>query len=228
VELWVLNLETKQTKQLTHGGTVNVEPRFSPDGKRVAFVSTAFNGHLHIFVAQFRSGELVDVRRLTGENRSDLPRYYYSVFDHEISPAWSPDGAEILFITNRGHLYGTGGFWRMKAAPGAEAHEIHYEETTWKARPDFSPDGKRIVYASYLERSNGINFGCCLPRAGMRFRSPTAILITSRRGGRRMGSVSLSFRIAAATLPCGRRKFPAAHRPRWFRKKGTTSSPQGG
>ena len=38
----------------------------------------------------------------------------------------------------------------MKAEPGAEAHEIHYEETNWKARPDFSPDGKRMVYASYL------------------------------------------------------------------------------
>ncbi len=38
----------------------------------------------------------------------------------------------------------------MKAETGAEAREIHYEETAWKARPDFSPDGKRIVYASYL------------------------------------------------------------------------------
>ena len=38
----------------------------------------------------------------------------------------------------------------MKAEPGSEKHEIHYEETAWKARPDFSPDGKRIVYASYL------------------------------------------------------------------------------
>src|SRR5438270_1729509 len=38
----------------------------------------------------------------------------------------------------------------MKAEAGAEAHEIHYEETTWKARPTFSPDGKRIVYASYV------------------------------------------------------------------------------
>ena len=40
----------------------------------------------------------------------------------------------------------------MKAEPGAEAREIHYEETNWKARPDFSPDGKRMVYASYLGR----------------------------------------------------------------------------
>jgi TolB protein len=79
-----------------------------------------------------------------------LPRYYYSEFDHEISPAWSPDGSDLIFVSNRGHVYGTGGFWRRKAEPGAEAREIHYEETAWKARPDFSPDGKRIVYASYL------------------------------------------------------------------------------
>jgi TolB protein len=150
VELWGLNLETKSTRQLTGGGAVNLEPRFSPDGKHVAFVSTSFNGRFHIFVGDFSDGELKNVRRLTGENRSELNRYYYSQFDHEISPAWSPDGKEILFVSNRGHIYGTGGFWRMKAEPGADAHEIHYEETAWKARPDFSPDGKRIVYASYL------------------------------------------------------------------------------
>jgi len=90
------------------------------------------------------------VRRLTGESRSNLPRFYYSEFDHEISPTWSPDGEDLIFVSNRGHIYGTGGFWRMKVEPGSEKHEIHYEETAWKARPDFSPDGKRIVYASYL------------------------------------------------------------------------------
>ncbi len=150
IELWVLDLESKQSHQLTQGGAVNVEPRFSPDGKRMAFVSTSFNGHFHIFTGEFGNGQLTNIQRLTGENRSNLPRYYYSKYDHEISPAWSPDGSEILFVSNRGHLYGTGGFWRMKAEPGAEAREIHYEETTWKARPEFSPDGKRIVYASYL------------------------------------------------------------------------------
>jgi TolB protein len=150
IELWVLNLETKQAQQLTSGGAVNVEPRFSPDGRRIAFVSTSYRGHFHIFAGEFTNGELRDVQRLTGETRSTLPRYYYSVFDHEISPAWSPDGSELVFVSNRGHIYGTGGFWRMKAEPGAEAHEVHYEETTWKARPDFSPDGKRLVYGSYL------------------------------------------------------------------------------
>jgi TolB protein len=150
IELWALNLETRQSRQLTSGGAVNVEPRFSPDGKSIAFVSTTYQKHFHILVAQFANGELTDIKRLTGETRSDLPRYYYSEFDHEISPAWSPDGSDLIFVSNRDHIYGTGGFWRMKAEPGAEAHEIHYEETAWKARPDFSPDGKRIVYASYL------------------------------------------------------------------------------
>jgi TolB protein len=152
VELWVLDLQEKKSHQLTAAGAVNLEPRFSPDGQRIVFVSTSYNKHFHIFTADFRAGRISNIQRLTGEARSDLPRYYYSAIDHEISPAWSADGSEILFVSNRNHIYGTGGFWRMKAQPGAEAHEIHYEETTWKARPDFSPDGKRIVYASYLGR----------------------------------------------------------------------------
>jgi Tol biopolymer transport system component len=150
MELRVFDLDKRQSHALTSGGSVNIEPRFSPDGKHLAFVSTSYNGRFHIFVGDFNGGELTGVRRLTGENRSSLPRFYYSEFDHEISPTWSPDGADLIFVSNRGHIYGTGGFWRMKAQPGAEPREIHYEETAWKARPDFSPDGKRIVYASYL------------------------------------------------------------------------------
>jgi Tol biopolymer transport system component len=153
VELWAIDLETHQAHQLTTSGAVNVEPRFSPDGSRITFVSTSFNGRFHIFSGRFENGLLQNVQRLTGENRSPLPRYYYSPFDMEISPVWSPDGKEILFVSNRGHIYGTGGFWRMKAEPGAEPREIHYEETTWKARPDFSPDGKRLVFASYTGRA---------------------------------------------------------------------------
>jgi len=161
LELWALDLQTKETHALTQTGAVNLEPRISPDGTRVVFVSTTFHGRFHIFVGDFRNGQLTNVQRLTGENRSPLPRYYYSPFDTEISPVWATDrpasGNEILYISNRGHVYGTGGFWRMKAeADGkswGEAREVHYEETNWKARPDFSPDGKRLVYASYTGRA---------------------------------------------------------------------------
>jgi TolB protein len=153
VELWSLDMRDGRTQKMTFGGAVNLEPRFSPDGKRLAFVSTSYKGHFHIFVARFEDGLVSDVRQLTPENVGPLPRYYYSKVDHEISPVWTRDSSEILFISNRGHIHGTGGFWKIKTQPGAEAHEIHYEETNWKARPDFSPDGTRMAYASYLGQS---------------------------------------------------------------------------
>ncbi len=150
IELWALNLENGKSRPLTSGGAVNVEPRFSPDGKKLIFVSTSYHGCFHIFVGDFDNGELSNMQRLTGETRTSESRFYYSEFDHEISPVWSRDGTELFFISNHGHIYGTGGMWRMKAEPGAEAHEFHSEETTWRTRPDVSPDGKRLVYASYL------------------------------------------------------------------------------
>ena len=152
VELWLLDAASGKTMQLTSSGAVNVEPRWSPDGTRIAFVSTSYNKRFHIFRADVREGKLEDIVRLTGETKSPLPRYYYSAYDMEISPLWTRDGQEILFVSNRGHIHGTGGFWRMRAEPGAAAREIHYEETNWRARPDFSPDGSRMVYSSYLGR----------------------------------------------------------------------------
>ncbi|MDH3519232.1 MAG: CehA/McbA family metallohydrolase [Myxococcales bacterium] len=153
MELRLLDLETLTSRPLTANGAVNVEPRFSPDGQRLAFVSTLFEGRWHIFRMDLRDGEPAAPRRLTEDRKSDLPRYYYSAFDHYLSPTWSPDGQEILFVSNRGHIWGSGGFWRMRAKPGAKPREIRYEETTWKARPDWSPDGRRVLYASYAGRA---------------------------------------------------------------------------
>jgi TolB protein len=161
VELWILELASGAAKPLLANGAVNVEPRFSPDSKRIVFVSTLYNKRFHIFTADFDGGKLKGVERLTGEHKSQLPRYYYSPYDHEINPVWTRDGQGIIYVSNRNRLYGTGGFWRTPSraaageglAAGAAAHEFHYEETSWKARPDVSPDGSRLVYSSYLGRS---------------------------------------------------------------------------
>jgi len=152
MELCLLDLASGQSRQLTAGSAVNVEPRWSPDGKKLLWVSTQYNKRFHVFVADVKDGKLSNATRLTGETKSSLPRYYYSAYDMEINPAWTRDGKDILFVSNKGHIHGTGGFWLMKPEPGAEAREIHYEETNWKARPDFSPDGSRMVYSSYLGR----------------------------------------------------------------------------
>ncbi|MFI4890179.1 MAG: CehA/McbA family metallohydrolase [Steroidobacterales bacterium] len=154
IELWLLDLDTRQSTQLTRGGAVNVEPRFSPDGRRIVYVSTAGTGHFHAFIADLADGALANAMPLRGDVKSSVRRYYYSAFDHEINPTWSRDGKDILFVSNHEHAHGTGGFWRVAATPGAAPHEIHYEETNWRARPEFSPDGALLLYSSYLGRNS--------------------------------------------------------------------------
>jgi len=121
IELQVLDLASGRVQPVTANGAVNVEPRWSPDGTRIAFVSSAYNRRWHIFTVAMEAGALAEgtVTRLTEDNDSRLPRYYYSVWDHYLSPTWSPDGRELIIVSNRGHIHGTGGFWRMTATPGA-------------------------------------------------------------------------------------------------------------
>lgn len=153
IELYLLDLSSGASRPLLADGAVNVEPRWSPDGRRIAFVSSAYRGRWHIFVAALSAGGGLETpKRLTQDRDSGLPRYYYGVYDQYLSPTWSPDGEDLIFVSNRGHIWGSGGFWRMAAAGVAEPHELHYEETTWKARPDWSRDGNRVVYSSYLGR----------------------------------------------------------------------------
>src|SRR5207237_1086541 len=114
LELRMLDLESGAITKLTSGGAVNLDARWSPDGSRIAYVSTSYNKRWHIFVAGVRNGAIVSSTRLTDDHDSSaLHRYYYSNWDHYLSPTWSPDGREIVLVSNRGRVHGTGGFWRM-------------------------------------------------------------------------------------------------------------------
>jgi TolB protein len=153
IELRLFDVSTGQSRSLLADGAVNVEPRWSPDGRRMAFVSTAYEGRWHIFIAPVSpDGNLGAAQRISEDRESGLPRYYYQTHDQYLSPTWSPDGQDLIFVSNRGHIWGSGGFWRMAARSNANPRELRFEETTWKARPDWSRDGKRIVYSSYLGR----------------------------------------------------------------------------
>jgi TolB protein len=152
-ELRLLDAAARGSTTLLSNGAVNLGPRWSPDGRRIAFTSSAYEGRWHVFVADVGAeGKAANVRRITEDRESGLPRYYYNSIDQFLSPTWSPDGNELIVISNRGHIWGSGGFWRVEARPGAAPREIHYEETNWKARPDWSRDGRRVVYSSYLGR----------------------------------------------------------------------------
>jgi len=152
LELQLLDLATGTVTALTSAGAVNCEPRWSPDGTRIAWVSTAGSGRFHIFVGRVNGGNLQGAAAWP-ERKSTTPRVYYSAYDHEISPSWSPDGRELAYVSNPETVYGTGSIWRRGLARDAEPQLVREEETTWRARPDWSLDGKRIVYASYAGRN---------------------------------------------------------------------------
>ena len=152
IELRELDLASKTESALTQGGDVNLEPRVSPDGRWLAYVSTAGSGHFELKVAELGVGKLGSVRTLVGGRKSEVPRYYYSAFDHAISPSWTPDGKRIVFVSNREVAYGTGDFWSVSVSDPADVKRIYGEETTWRATPDVGPDGRRLLFSSYHGR----------------------------------------------------------------------------
>jgi hypothetical protein len=151
MELHVLEVESGTIYQLTSNGAVNVEPRWSPDGADLAYVSTEDTGRFHVRVGEIVNSKLQS-RRLVKPRKSKVARYYYSEWDHQLSPSWSPDGKELIYVANPEVPYGTGAIWRISLDKGASPVLVRKEETSWKARPDWSPDGKRFIYASYLGR----------------------------------------------------------------------------
>jgi Tol biopolymer transport system component len=154
INLRLLNVETGKSTALTTGSFENLEPAWSPDGKRLAYVSTEPNGWFNIFVMDINNGEKGKVTPITTDHRFGRARLYFSDNDIHISPTWSPDGKELIFISDRDIPLGSGGIWRTPVETdvmnSGKAKLIHKEETLYRTRPQWSPDGKRIVYSSYL------------------------------------------------------------------------------
>lgn len=151
MELYLLDLESGVETQLTTGASVNLEPRWSPDGKRLAYVSTQQDGRFHVYVGDLADGKLAS-SRVSADRQSEVERYYYSEHDHQISPVWTPDGEALLFVSNPEVPYGTGDIWYQSLSEPADRFLVQSEETTWKTRPDVAPDGRRVIYSSYLGR----------------------------------------------------------------------------
>jgi TolB protein len=150
IELFRLDLSSGRTSPLTTNGGVNVEPRISPDGKRIVFVSTAGSGHFNLKIADLSPTGLSSERYLVAPRESEIDRYYYSSHDHFINPSWSPDGKRVWFVTNTEIPWGTGKICSVAVSDGATAClDKHQLETSWAARPEVGPDGKRILFSNY-------------------------------------------------------------------------------
>jgi len=151
LELYLLDLASGKTIALTTEGHVNLDPRFAPDGKTIAYVSTKNTGHFRIWTGTIQNYNVLTAKPLSPERKSN-PRYYYSEYDHQLSPSWSPDGTELVMVNNPDQIYGTGSIYKCEVSNPSKLTLVQKEETAWRTHPEWSPDGHRIVYSSFIGR----------------------------------------------------------------------------
>ena len=83
-QIWVTNLVTKKNYQYTYNLKSSMSPKFSPDGKKIAFLSSR-SGKNQVWIMNTHGGE---ARKLTNEKKGVR------------SIKWSPDGKKISFLKN--------------------------------------------------------------------------------------------------------------------------------
>lgn len=151
VNLMLLNTATGESTTLTRGPGLRLDPAWSPDGRRLAYVHNEPRGQFHVFVLPVENGQAKEPVRITEANSFGRQRLYFGVYDDHISPTWSPDGKEMILVSNRGIPLGSGAIWRAPVEPDAmrKARQILREETLYRTQPQWSADGKRILYSSH-------------------------------------------------------------------------------
>lgn len=91
-DIWTANPDGTNPRRLTANVARDIMPRFSPDGKWIAFTSNRM-GNNDVYVVPVTGGE---PRQLTWYSGDDQALY------------WTPDGKEIVFTSNRGeHPFGS-------------------------------------------------------------------------------------------------------------------------
>ncbi|MDN3380018.1 MULTISPECIES: amidohydrolase family protein [unclassified Pseudoalteromonas] len=135
-DIYTMPINGGKATQLTSDIAWQMQPRFSPDGKRIAFTSDQ------------GGGDNIWVMDVDGENQTAVTDETFRLLN---SPAWSPDGDYIVarkhFTATRS--LGAGEVWLYHKA-GGKGVQLTKRADDQKdlGEPMFSPDG-RYVYFSH-------------------------------------------------------------------------------
>ncbi len=170
-EVYLMDFDGYNKKRFSYHGSIVLSPKWSPDGKWIAFTSYK-NGDAHLYIKKFFSREEMVISRYQNLNISPAwspdgkeialtlskdgnPEIY--VMNREgknlerltknwaidVSPTWSPDGEKIAFVSNRS---GRPQIYIMDRN-GSNVQRLTYQGE-YNSEPDWSPRGDKIAYSS--------------------------------------------------------------------------------
>ncbi len=138
-EIYVMNADGKNPKNLTLHLDDDTCPTWSPDGTKIAFWSRQVAGEIPILSDIF-------VMDADGANRTNLTQNPRA---SNRTPSWSPDGSKIAYAAVRN--VNRADFWNsaldifVMNADGTHPVRLT-QDASLNWFPSWSPDGKRIVF----------------------------------------------------------------------------------
>ena len=130
-DIWVANEDGTATQRLTDNKARDVYPRFSPDGKWLAFSSNR-DGNYDVYVVAAEGGR---PKQLTWHTANDTV------------VGWTPDGKNIVFnsVRGRGAFPSVATLWEVPLEGGMEQPL----PTDWGSFASYSQDGARMAFTRH-------------------------------------------------------------------------------
>jgi len=126
-EIYTMNSRGRNRVPITNNNATDVHPKFSPDGKKIVFLSDRdFQPEIYVMDADGSNQ-----KRLTNSTSFDL------------DPVWSPDGKKIAFISNR-----LGPFDLFVMNADGTGKLALTQSPSIDIAPVWSPDGSKILFSS--------------------------------------------------------------------------------
>jgi TolB protein len=134
-DIFILDLTTREIRQITATQEYDGAPTWSPDGKWIAF-ETYIAGHLQVALMSPDDPNTPPTLLTTNQNDNYFPR-------------WSPSGREILFVSN---FSGNDDVWLAKL-DNLDDRFFNLSNTPDEneSHPSWSPDGRWIAWAADIE-----------------------------------------------------------------------------
>lgn len=170
--------------QITFGPHYNYDPAFSPDGKRIAFISDRDGSDANVFVLELASGKVTQLSHVIDANR----------------PVWSPDGRTIAFASNlprEDHpleeMPGFGDYYLrdVKTVPSTGGAETTIARAQHADALFYLPDG-RLAWSDRDGGGGGMRGGPQVTQTQLHVRGPDGAVSDLLRVGANLGRAAPS------------------------------------